>query len=51
MAKRLLFAVVGVGLGALIGVLADFLGAGHGAIPACAAAGAVVPFFLGSPGK
>jgi len=52
MAKRLMLAVVGAGLGALVGLLIDFLGAGNLALVAGAAVGAIVPqFLLGSPGK
>ena len=47
-----MLAVVGAGLGALAGLLADYLGAGVAALWICAAAGAVVPqFLLGPPGK
>ena len=52
MVKRIMLAVVGAGLGALIGLLADFLGAGNVALVAGAAAGAIIPqFLLGAPGK
>ena len=47
----ILFAVVGAGLGALVGLVADFLGAGHWAIVACGLAGAASPVFFGAPGK
>ena len=51
MAKRIAFAVVGAGLGALIGVFIDFMGAGHWAIVACSAAGAAAPAVMGRPGR
>jgi hypothetical protein len=52
MAKRIMIAVVGAGIGALAGLLIDYLGAGTPALFAGAAAGAVIPqFVLGSPGK
>ncbi len=52
MVKRIMLAVVGAGLGALVGLLADFLGAGNVALIAGAAAGAILPqFLLGAPGK
>jgi hypothetical protein len=52
MAKRIMLAVVGAGIGALAGLLIDFLGAGKIALIAAAAAGAIVPqFLLGAPGK
>jgi len=51
MAKRLMLAVIGAGIGALAGLLIDFLGAGAMALIACAAIGAIVPqFVLGPPG-
>ena len=52
MAKRLMVAVVGAGIGALAGLLIDFLGAGTPAIIIGAAAGALIPqFVLGAPGR
>jgi hypothetical protein len=52
MAKRLMFAVVGAGMGALAGLLVDYLGAGTPALFVGAAAGAVIPqFVLGAPGR
>ena len=52
MAKRLMIAVVGAGIGALAGLLIDYLGAGTPALFAGAAAGAVIPqFVLGAPGR
>jgi len=47
-----MIAVVGAGIGALAGLLVDYLGAGVTALWICAAAGAVVPqFLLGPPGR
>jgi hypothetical protein len=52
MAKRLMIAVVGAGIGALAGLLIAYLGAGNSAVIAGAAAGAVIPqFVLGAPGR
>ena len=52
MAKRLMMAVVGAGIGALAGLLIDYLGAGTAALWAGAAAGALIPqFVLGRPGR
>ena len=52
MAKRLMIAVVGAGIGALAGLLIDYLGAGNIAVLVGAAAGAVIPqFVLGAPGR
>lgn len=52
MAKRLMLAFVGAGIGALAGLLIDYLGAGTPAVLAGAAAGAVLPqFVLGPPGR
>lgn len=52
MAKRIFIAVVGAGIGSLVGLLAAFLGAGNTALFVGAAVGAVVPVaLLGSPGK
>jgi hypothetical protein len=52
MGKRIMLAVVGAGIGAFAGLLADRLGAGSMALVAGGAIGAIVPqFVLGSPGK
>ncbi|MCU1232733.1 MAG: hypothetical protein JWP63_700 [Candidatus Solibacter sp.] len=52
MAKRIMLAFVGAGIGALAGLLVDYLGAGTPAVVAGAAAGAVIPqFVLGAPGR
>ena len=52
MLKRVMLAVVGAGIGALAGLLVDYLGAGTPALWAGAAVGAVVPqLLLGSPGR
>jgi hypothetical protein len=52
MGKRIMLAVVGAGIGSLLGLLASFLGAGNSALIVGAAAGAVVPLvILGSPGR
>ena len=51
MAKRFMLAVVGAGIGALCGLIVDYLGMGTPALWAGAAAGAVIPqFVLGPPG-
>lgn len=45
-------AVVGAGIGALAGLLIDYLGGGVAALWVCAAVGAVAPqFLLGPPGR
>lgn len=52
MGKRIMLAVVGAGLGSLLGLLIDFLGAGDPAVIAGAVLGAVLtPLVLGRPGK
>jgi uncharacterized protein YacL len=50
-AKRLMLAVVGAGIGSLAGLLISFLGAGNLALIAGAIAGAIIPLVvLGPPG-
>jgi hypothetical protein len=50
--KRVFIAVVGAGMGSLVGLLVSFLGVGNIALIAGAVIGAAVPLiFLGSPGK
>ena len=52
MAKRLMIAVVGAGIGSLAGLLVSFLGAGNSALIIGAVVGAVVPLIvLGRPGR
>jgi hypothetical protein len=52
MAKRIMLAVVGAGLGSLVGLLVSFLGVGNPALIIGAIVGAVIPFlFLGPPGR
>ncbi len=52
MAKRIMVAIVGAGMGSLAGLLISFLGAGNPALIAGAVIGAVVPLLvLGSPGR
>jgi hypothetical protein len=52
MGKRMMVAVVGAGIGALVGLVASYLGAGNAALYGGALVGAVVPLFvLGKPGK
>jgi hypothetical protein len=52
MAKRLMVAVIGAGIGSLAGLLIDYLGAGVAALWICAGLGALVPqFLLGPPGR
>ncbi len=52
MAKRLMVAVVGAGIGSLAGLLVSYLGAGNIALIAGAIVGAVLPLlFLGPPGR
>jgi hypothetical protein len=52
MAKRLMVAIVGAGIGSLVGLLVSFLGLGNFALIAGAALGAILPLlFLGPPGR
>jgi len=52
MAKRIMIAVVGAGIGSLVGLLISFLGAGNPALIAGGVAGAVIPLLvLGPPGR
>jgi hypothetical protein len=52
MGKRVFAAVVGAGIGSLVGLLFAFLGAGNMALFVCAAIGAILPLLiLGQPGK
>jgi hypothetical protein len=51
MAKRIMVAVVGAGIGSLAGLLVSFLGAGNPALIVGAIVGAAIPLLvLGSPG-
>jgi len=51
MGKRIMVAIIGAGMGALVGLPIDYLGAGNIALIACAIAGAVIPLaVLGRPG-
>ena len=51
MGKRIMLSVVGAGIGSLVGLLIDFLGAGDPALIAGAVVGAVLPaLVLGKPG-
>jgi hypothetical protein len=52
MVKRMMVAIIGAGMGGLVGLLADFAGGGNIALIACAIAGAVLPLaVLGRPGR
>jgi hypothetical protein len=52
MAKRIMLAVVGAGIGSLAGLFVSFLGAGNPALIVGAVVGAVLPLvFLGPPGR
>lgn len=52
MAKRLMIAVVGAGIGSLAGLLVAFLGGGNAALIGGAVVGAAAPLLiLGAPGK
>ena len=52
MGKRVMLAVVGAGIGSLVGLLVSFLGVGNAALVAGAIVGAAVPLLvLGSPGR
>jgi hypothetical protein len=51
MLKRIMLAVIGAGMGSLVGLLISFLGAGNSAIIVGAVVGGIVPFLvLGKPG-
>ncbi len=51
MAKRIMVAVIGAGIGSLAGLLVSFLGAGNSALIFGAIAGAIIPLLvLGAPG-
>ena len=52
MVKRIMVAVVGAGIGSLLGLMVSFLGVGNWALIGGAVVGAVVPLaVLGSPGR
>ncbi len=52
MAKRIMVAVVGAGIGSLAGLLVSYLGAGNPALIVGAIAGAIIPLLvLGPPGR
>jgi hypothetical protein len=52
MGKRIMVAVIGAGMGALIGLPIGFLGGGNLALILGGAAGAAIPLFiLGRPGR
>lgn len=52
MAKRVMLAVVGAGIGSLAGLLVSFMGVGNLALIVGAIAGAVIPLVvLGPPGR
>jgi hypothetical protein len=52
MFKRLMVAIVGAGIGSLLGLLISFLGVGNIALIGGAALGAVIPLLvLGPPGR
>ena len=52
MVKRIMLAVVGAGIGSLVGLLVSFLGAGNPALIVGGIVGAVVPLLvLGQPGR
>jgi hypothetical protein len=52
LAKRLMLAVVGAGIGSLAGLLVSYLGAGNWALIAGAITGAIIPLVaLGPPGR
>ena len=47
-----MLALIGAGMGALVGLLIDYMGGGNLALIVCAFAGAILPFvLLGSPGR
>lgn len=51
MGKRIMVAIIGAGMGALVGLLVDYVGGGNIALIVCAIVGAVLPLaVLGQPG-
>jgi hypothetical protein len=51
MVKRIMVAVIGAGIGSMVGLLVSFLGVGNPALIVGAVAGAVIPLLvLGAPG-
>jgi hypothetical protein len=51
LAKRIMIAIVGAGMGGLVGLLIGFLGLGNTGLFVGAIIGAIVPLvFLGQPG-
>jgi hypothetical protein len=51
MGKRIMLAVVGAGIGSLVGLLVSFLGVGNVALLVGAVAGAILPLLvMGKPG-
>jgi hypothetical protein len=52
MLKRIMVAIIGAGIGSLVGLPIAYLGVGSAALIAGGALGAIVPqFVLGAPGK
>jgi hypothetical protein len=52
MGKRMMVALVGAGIGSLLGLLVSFLGVGNWALIGGAVVGAVIPLMvLGAPGR
>jgi len=52
MAKRIMVAIIGAGIGALAGLLLSFLGLGNRGLIVGAAVGAIIPLaVLGRPGR
>ena len=52
MGKRIMLAVVGAGIGSLVGLLVSFLGVGNPALIVGGIVGAIVPLLvLGPPGR
>ncbi len=52
MVKRIAVTIIGAGIGSLLGLLADAMGAGNTALIVGAIVGAIVPLVLaGKPGK
>ncbi|HWB86873.1 MAG TPA: hypothetical protein VG675_22200 [Bryobacteraceae bacterium] len=52
MGKRIMLAVIGAGIGSLVGLLVSFMGAGNPALIIGGVVGAIIPFLiLGAPSK
>jgi len=52
MGKRIMVAIVGAGIGSLVGLFVSAMGAGNAGLIVCGILGAVIPLLvLGAPGR